>query len=455
MHFRTKLLTIFILLLAVAGLFVFSTKSPFVNAEEADEVINLVEEKDTIYFWYSDETMSDYINSAAVVFGEKYGVRVMPQLVSGREYLEAINSATMQGELAPDAYLITNETLEKAYLSGLAAEVDSVENSVVNEQNFPKAALDAVTYKGKKIAYPLSYETTVMLYNESFLYEWALQQVKNEAKELGVNYDGDTLLQKRDELMLTAVPETIDKLLLVSDSFDPPESVECIFKWDVSDIFYNYHFVGNYMIIGGDCGDDKNNININNPETIQCLEMYKALNQFFYIESDSVSYESVIEDFLAGKIVFTIVTSDAVATLEEAEMAETFPYSYGMTLVPDSTEVFEGRPLSVTNTVAVNGYSENKDLANQFAAFLTTEYAGELYVRTGKLAANKNYNTDHPLLQVFAQAYAESIPLNKMMETSNLWLQLEILFAQVWNGEEVSTLVAELEQQLESQIIKE
>jgi hypothetical protein len=42
-----------------------------------------------------------------------------------------------------------------------------------------------------------------------------------------------------------------------------------------------------------------------------------------------------------------------------------------------------------------------------------------------------------------------------MMETSNLWLQLEILFSKVWNGEEVSTLVAELEQQLESQIIKE
>lgn len=455
MHFKHKLLTVLILLLAVTGLFVFSTKSPFKASKEADEVINMAEEKDTIYFWYSDETMSDFINSAAVVFGEKNGVRVMPKLVSGREYLEAINTATMQGEQAPDAYLITNDFLEKAYLAGLAAEVDSAENGVINEQNFPKAALDAVTYKGKKIAYPLSYETTVLLYNESFLYEWALQQVKNEAEELGVNYDGETLLKKRDELMLTAVPTTIEQLLIVSDTFDPPESVEGIFKWDVSDIFYNYHFVGNYMIVGGDCGDDKNNININNPETIQCLEMYKALNQFFYIESDSVTYESVLEDFLAGKIVFTIVTSDAVAILEEAEMAETFPYSYGMTLVPDPTEVFSGRSLSVTNTVAINGYSAHKDLANQFAAFLVTEYANELYGRAGKLAANKNSNTDHKLLQVFQQEYADSIPLNKMIETSNFWIQLEILFSRVWNGEDVATLVSELEQQLETQIIRE
>ena len=38
---------------------------------------------------------------------------------------------------------------------------------------------------------------------------------------------------------------------------------------------------GNYMIVGGDPGDDRNDIDINNPETIQCLEVYKALNQFF------------------------------------------------------------------------------------------------------------------------------------------------------------------------------
>lgn len=455
MHFRTKLLTVLILLLAVSGLFALSMKTPIAVSDETEEVINQVEEKDTIYFWYSDETMSDFINSAAVAFGERNGVRVIPKLVSGREYLEAINTATMQEEQAPDAYLITNDFLEKAYLAGLAVEITDDEQTVLNEGYFSQAAMDAVTYKGKKIAYPLSYETTVLLYNESFLLEWALQQVKNEAKELGVEYDDATLLSKRDELMLTAVPTTIEQLLNISDSFDPPESVECIFKWDVSDIFYNYHFVGNYMIVGGDCGDDKENISVNNPQVISCLETYKALNQFFYIESDSVSYESVIEDFLAGKVVFTIVTSDAVAVLEEAEQQELFPYSYGMCVMPDPSEELKGRSMSVTNTVAVNGYSEYKELANRFAAFLVTEYATELYGRTGKLAANKNINASHELLQVFQQEYAESIPLNKMIETSNFWIQLEILFSQVWNGEDVATMVSELEQQLETQIIRE
>lgn len=449
MHFKTKLFTILLLILAVTGIFVFSTKSPFYDTaeEETEFAEEMNHDKDTIYFWYSDEAMADYFNSAAVVFGEKYGVRVMPKLVSASEYLEAMNRATMQDEQMPDAYYITNDFLEKAYLAGLAVEITD-DNKLVTENHFPKAALDAVTYKGKLVAYPVTYETTALLYNETFLQEWALQQVKREAEEAGVDYDEATLQAKRDELMLTAIPDTIDEMLLMSDSFDPPETVEGILKWDVSDIFYNYHFIGNYMVVGGDCGDDKTKISINNPEAIACLEVYKALNQFFYIESDLVSYESVVQDFLEGKLVYTIATTDVVAKVEQAVNEGTFTYDYGVALMPDPSEQLKGRSLSVTGTVAINGYSQNKELANKFAAFLAGEYAPDLYVRSGKCAANTKVEPPHGALEIFREEYAESIPLNKMIETSNFWIQLEILFSKVWNGGDVNALVAQLEQQL-------
>ncbi len=452
MHLRTKLCTVLFLALAMTGLFVCSLKSTVNPEEEIEETVNLVEEKDTIYFWFADETMADYINSAAVVFGEKYGVRVIPQQVSGSEYLEAINHATVHEGPVPDAYLLTNDSLEKAYLAGLATEINDV-NKIMNEENFSQAARDAVTYKGKLIAYPVTYETTVLLYNETFLQEWALQQVKAKAEEDGVNYDEATFLQKRDEMMLSAVPKTISHLLTVSDTFDAPETVDAIFRWDVSDILYNYHFVGNYMIVGGDCGDDKNNIVINNEQVIACLEIYKALNQFFYIESDMVSYDSVIQDFLDGKLVFTIATTDVVKVLEQAVAEGKFPYEYGVAIMPDPSNELKGRSLSVTSVVAVNGYSEHQELANRFASFLTTEYAGELYTRAGKAAANKNI-ISNDMMYVFQQEYASSISLNKMIDTSNFWLQLEILFSKVWNGEDEKTLLDALEQQIESQIIQ-
>lgn len=452
MRLRTKLCTVLFLALALTGLFVCSLKGKVTPTEEIEETVNLVEEKDTIYFWFADDTMADYINSAAVVFGEKYGVRVIPQMVSGSEYLEAINHATLHEGPAPDAYLLTNDSLEKAYLAGLATEITDP-NGVISEENFSQTARDAVTYKGKTIAYPVAYETTVLLYNETFLQEWALQQVKAKAEADGVNYDEATYLQKRDEMMLSAVPKTIPHLLTVSDTFDAPETVEAIMRWDVSDIFYNYHFVGNYMIVGGDCGDDKDNIVINSEQVISCLEIYKALNQFFYIESDLVSYDSVIQDFLAGKLVFTIATTDVVKVLEQAVADGSFPYKYGVAVMPDPSDELKGRSLSVTSVVAINGYSEHRDLANQFATFLATEYAGELYGRAGKAAADKNI-ISNDMMYIFQQEYANSISLNKMIDTSNFWLQLEILFSKVWNGEDERTLLEALEQQVESQIIR-
>ena len=53
---------------------------------------------------------------------------------------------------------------------------------------------------------------------------------------------------------------------------------------------------------------------------------------------------------------------------------------------------------------------------------------------------------------VFIDQYAESISLPKMMEIGNLWLQLEALFAKVWNGERVEPLVRELEEQIATQL---
>ena len=418
---------------------------------EEEGLAGLFDKKETIYVWYSDDSMTDYINGAAVVYGDENGVRVIPHLVSESEYLEAINQASLQDGHVPDVFLISNDPLEKAYLAGLASEIqDSME--IVNTSYFPQVALDAVTYKGKLVAYPLYYETSILLYNETYLQEWAVQQANNEAAEAGVTYDAETLTNKTAEYMLEAIPHTIDDILNLANTFDPPEAVEGIFKWDVSDIFYNYYFVGNYLSVGGETGDDKSILNVNNPEAVACLDVYKNLNQFFYIESDTVSYESVLQDFIDGKIVFTIVTTDAAQRLEQAKEEGTFAYEYGAATIPDPSKELQGRSLSVTNTVAVNGYSESKELANKFAAYLAGEYAGNLYDRAGKCPVNYNVIHDRKLLDVFYQEYENSISLPKIMETSNFWMELEVLFSKVWNGADTSTVLGELAQQIQTQI---
>ena len=457
MHFKSRLIAT-AAVLGMAAAAVFGSTLKIKGEGEESSPLNWFSNKETIYFWYADDSLTNYINSAAVSFGEeREDVRVIPVLTSDSEYLEAINYATLHTEQVPDAYLISHDSLEKAYLAGLATELPD-EGKVCNTENFPKAALDAVTYEGKYVGYPMFFETSVLVYNQTYLETWATQQ----AEKAIVNADGNTIDKntgepigggtldtmlveaKAKEYLLDAVPDTVDDILNIADTFDVPQNVEGVMKWDVSDIFYNYWIVGNYMIVGGDAGDVETETDINNEETIKCLEVYKALNQFFYIESDTVTYDSVVQDFIDGKMVFSIGTTDVAARLAEAKENGSFAYDYGITVMPKVSDELDSRSMSVTNAVVVNSYSEHTELANEFAAYLTGEYADTLYERTGRMSANKNVYSDDEILQVIFEEYANSVPLPKMMETGNFWIQLEVLFSKVWNGGDVTALVQEL-----------
>jgi len=433
--------------------------------EDEEMPVSWFGQKETIHFWYSDETLTNFINSAAVAFGEKEGVRVFPVLVSDSEYLEAINRASLDDDSTqmPDVYLVSHDALEKAYLAGLATSIQDAAG-ICNERNFPQAALASATYQDKLVGYPLYFETSALVYNETYLAEWAAQIAMKEllsAGDVGENpeeyqdgipVDEALLAEKTERYFKEAVPGTVEDILHIADTFDVPLGVDGIMKWDVSDIFYNYWFVGNYMIVGGEAGDDADNIDINNVETIQCLEVYKALNQFFSIESDTVDYDTVVEDFCEGKTVFTIATTDVVKTLADAEEEGRLGFTYGIALLPQVSGELQSRPMSVTNVVAVNGYSQHKALANRFAAYLTGECADSLYSRTGRVAANLHADADNGALQIFKLEYAQSIPLPKMMETGNFWVQLEALFSRVWNGADVAELVRELDERIRTQM---
>lgn len=465
MSLKNKLVAVAVVAAMAVGTLYGSTLE--FGGEADNSHLSLFGGKETIYFWYTDETLTDYINNAAVSFGEKEGVRVIPVLVSGSEYLEAINQASLEGEQTPDAYIVSNDSLEKAYLAGLADEVNDVEG-ICNSAYFSDAAMNAVTYHDKLIAYPFFYETSALVYNETYVEEWARQQAlaelenagegENPEEKAGEDSGGggdpsgdavtaeiseETLDAKTQEYLAAALPNTMSDILTFADTFDAPEGVEGILEWDVSDLFYNYWFVGNYMIVGGDVGDDEADININNDETRQCLEFYADLNQFFSIESEKTTYDSVVQDFIDGKIVFTIGTTDIVRKLDEARADGSLAYDYGIATMPDITDELMSRSMSVTDAVVVNGYSENNELANRFAAYLVNDCAEELYAWTGKVSANAAAE-QQDALNIFYIEYSDSVPLPKMMETGDFWMRLEVLFAKVWNGADVETLLNEL-----------
>ena len=136
--------------IAMAAAAVYGSTQEMSQTQDTGERLQLFRAKETIYCWYSDEALSGYINAAAVSFGEQNKVRVIPVLTSDSEYLEAVNQETLHSAQIPDIYLLSSDSLEKAYLAGLATKVPDTEG-ICDTDHFSRAALAAVTYDDKII----------------------------------------------------------------------------------------------------------------------------------------------------------------------------------------------------------------------------------------------------------------------------------------------------------------
>lgn len=477
MTFKKRLVMILVIALCAGGLYGAGRLGMTVyrgNEEEsADE--SLFGHRETLYLWYADETLTDYLNSMAVSYSElQDSVRVVPVYTQGLEYLETINQASLQTEEGPDLYIVSNDSLEKAYLAGLACEVQLPEGVLSMENMLPETAVHAVTYHDKQIGYPYYFETSCLLYNRTYLEDWARAQIESErdqalaenAQEQADSGDVEEEIREavedeeitEEELFAKleeALPETIDEILALADVYDAPEQVEAVFKWDVSDIFYNYFVVGSCIDVGGGDGDNADSIHIYNEDAIRALRVYQHLNQFFSIDTKEISYEGVLQDFLEGKIVYTVATSDALSKLQKAKEEGDFAYEFGVSRVPNVSDELKSASLSVTQCVAVNGYSPKKEMANDFAVYLTQAATDELYTRTGKLPVHSDKTYEDPNAAAFLLEYENSVPMPKMIETSNFWVELEIAFAKIWEGDDANYALKALSEQIMSQVLGE
>jgi len=448
-----------------------------VQRKETEEPVeeSLFGHRETLYLWYADEALTDYLNSMAVSYSEYQDrVRVIPIYTQGLEYLETINQASLQTEEGPDLYIVSNDSLEKAYLAGLACEVQLPEGTPAMEDTLPQTAVRAVTYHDKQIGYPYYFETSCLLYNRTYLEDWAKAQIESERdqalaedaqeqaesgeveEEIKEAVEQEEITEEElAEKLEEALPETIDEILALADVYDAPEQVEAVFKWDVSDIFYNYFVVGSCIDVGGENGDNAESIHIYTEDAIRALRVYQNLNQFFSIDTKEISYDGVLQDFLDGKIVYTVATTDALSKLQKAKEEGNFAYEFGVSRVPNVSGELSSASLSVTQCVAVNGYSPKKEMANEFALYLTQQAADELYTRTGKLPVHSEKTYEDPNAAAFLMEYENAVPMPKMIETSNFWVEMEIAFAKIWEGADANQVLKSLSEQIMSQVLGE
>lgn len=403
--------------------------------ELAEEAGELAEEAKQLTLWYTDDKLNAYLVEAASEFEKQHHVEVTLQLVTAVDYIEHINTASISDLGGPDLFITSSELLEKARLSGLTVENDSFLEREL-KASFPQKALDAATCGGKLMAYPFYFETCFLLYNKGYT---------------------------------DMAPATIDEILTYADNFEgsaATEKVESIFKWNVADIFFNFFFISNYVNLGGATGDNRSEVDLSAEEIVRCLEYYQSLNAFFAIDADEVTTDDVLQEFIDGKIVYTIAKTDAIARLDAAiaeglvyqvpeEEAENNGYFYGIAQVPDLTEELHTKGLSVTNSVVVNAYSKERELAKEFAKYLTYDKVDSLYTMANKMPVKMGVSYENEEMNLLFAQYEDSVEVPKITDLSNYWIEMEIAFANIWRGNDVGTEIESVNQMVQAQLATE
>ncbi len=207
------------------------------------------------------------------------------------------------------------------------------------------------------------------------------------------------------------------------------------------------------MDIGGRYGDDRNVVEIYNENTVECLTVYQSLHQFFSIDSRESDYQAVLDTFLDGKTIFMIATTDAVASIVQAQYEGRFVWDYSVAPLPGVDSEHEARGLSATNAIIVNGYTEHRSEADDFARYLTNDSIETFFQRTGKLAAANgvdDYIVD--ATDLARGMYKVSVPLPELIELSDLWVELGLAYTLIWNGADVDETLSELQDTIENQL---
>ena len=384
-------------------------------------------EPEKLTLWYTDEKLNPYLVEAAEEFEQQNHVEITLQLVTAVDYIEHINTASISDLGGPDLFITSSELLEKARLAGLTVENDSFTEREL-EDAFPQQALNAASCGGRLMAYPFYFETCCLLYNKNYV---------------------------------DAAPVTIDDILAYADSYeggDETADVENIFKWNVADIFSNFFFIANYVNLGGPTGDDPSQVQLSADEITACLQYYQSLNAFFAIDAEEVTTENVLQEFIDGKTVYTIAKTDAIAAIDKALAAEEETVSgdgdrfYGIAQVPDLTAELATKGLSVTNSVVVNAYSAQRELAKSFARYLTFEKAEDLYGLTDKMPVRLGVEYENPEMGVLLEQYENSVEVPKLTDLSNYWIEMEIAFANIWQGSDAQTEVETVAQEMMNQL---
>ena len=353
------------------------TDLPLTATEEYEQAL---EEGADLYFWYDDVSYEAYFTEAAIAFYEEEGIAVELVYVDEVDYIGSIYNATMANEAFPDAYLLSGEELEEAYLYGVAANNHQLAayNGVVAEN-----AVKASYYRDEFYGYPLSYNVCLFVYNNQFF---------------------------------ETEPASLQAIIDYSDDNEPAENVEYLLEWDAYDPFFGFPFISECVTFSKTEAEVLDVIYDDALLETSMAFLQESLESFS-IPIDTVTEESVLNDVLNGVTLCAIVDSDSLQQLAAAEAYEVIEF-------PALNDTIAARSAALTDMILVNDFSTKQEAAAAFAQFLTLEKSESLWEKSGHYSVQLRENADAEE-RVAYRAYENAVLVPDSQDAAGFWIDLK------------------------------
>lgn len=386
------------------------------NESEIQSDESMIDGDGVLRFCYTDEKYKDFFKFCESEY-ERLNSDidvVIEYRPENSEYLNTIIEDSYNDRNVADVYMLSDNNIATAYLAGVA-----MKNSfdVFTEDNYCKTALNACSYVDRLVAYPLSYDTTFMIYRSDIV----------EAENV----------------------KTFGNLILFSDSIETlgeehPE-VQAIFSSDLNSIFINYGYLGAGFNIGGVVGTETDKMEINTTKAANLADKYIAMVKYFALDT-KVTYQDSFQGFLDGKYVSIIASTTNLAELDDCEL------EYSISEFPNFSNVNKTSPLALTKCVVVNPYAFDTGMAADFARFVTYEAAAYLYEYSGALSARRGITYPNSELANIYASYEKATVKNKLAYGEQVYPLLEIAMHNIVAGNPVEEELKNVEDYMKNQI---
>jgi arabinogalactan oligomer/maltooligosaccharide transport system substrate-binding protein len=320
---------------------------------------------------------AEQLTKASLEWTKKTGTKV--KILVDQSDFQAYAAAASAGKGPDLMYGLAHDNLGTFQKAGL---LDPVPDGLINDADFEKLTIDAVSYDGKKFALPISYEAIAMFYNKALVKE---------------------------------VPKTWAEFATVATAKG--------FKYNLKDFYMSYGFIagsGGYVFKDkGNGALDPKDVGLNNDGAkagLQLLSDFINTNKWMPNDIDENMGKA---EFQAGKIAFYLSGPWDAKGFADAKL------DFGVTTVPTLPNGKPFTPFVGVQAAFVNASSKYKAEAWDLIKYLN-DNAAEALLKTGnRIPAQKKFADKvkaDAVLAGFSASALNGTPMPNIPAMSTVWV---------------------------------